>query len=320
MWQRRRLTQLNLLDQLEPETSPETGEKEIAGLVRKAMERLSAPHRDVIVHHYLKGYSYRQTADLLQLRTETVKSRLQKARKRLHKEIMAMSESGTSQTFELGPDDLAGLRHASRCRSDDPGRPVLQGVCLDAGGGIVATNGATLLNWPSKGLASLPAPVILDSLQPEMVPETDAATLVLGEETATMRTQEGRRGYSAVNSRTLRQVPECGRHSRSGPGTRAQRAPDGLLGGGRAVPEGPARTGERWMEVRAVSPKISVFFEGDLHRRVDAFPRRRWSRPRGRRWPLGLEQVSSGLLLIRCRQTAARVGPVGPPSGCRGSA
>ena len=67
-------------------------------------------------------------------------------------------------------------------------------------------------------------------------------------------------------------------------------------------------------------PKISVFFEGDLHRRVDAFPRRRWSRPRGRRWPLGLEQVSSGLLLIRCRQTAARVGPVGPPSGCRGSA
>ena len=159
MWQRRRLTQLNFRDQLELENPPETGEKEIAGLVRKAMGRLSEPHRDVIVHHYLKGYSYRQTADLLQLRTETVKSRLQKARKRLHKEITTMAESSTAQTFELGPEDLAGLRHAARFRSDDPGRPVLQGICLDAGGRIVATDGARLLNWSSRGLASLPAPV-----------------------------------------------------------------------------------------------------------------------------------------------------------------
>ena len=136
MWQRRRLTQLSLLDQLQPETPPETGQKEIAGLVRKAMGRLSDPHRDVIVHHYLKSYSYRQTADLLQLGTETVKSRLQKTRKRLQKEIMAMSESGTSQTFELGPDDLAGLRHASRCRSDDPDRPVLQGSVSTPGAGL----------------------------------------------------------------------------------------------------------------------------------------------------------------------------------------
>ncbi len=191
MWQRRRLTQLNLLDQLEPETPPETGEKEIAGLVRKAMAKLSEPHRDVIVHHYLKGYSYRQTADLLQLRTDTVKSRLQKARKRLHEEIATMAESSTAQTFDLGPEDLAGLRHAARFRSDDPGRPVLQGICLDAGGRIVATNGAMMLDWPSKGLASLPAPVILDSLQSEMVPEAEAATLVLEGESAVLRSPEG---------------------------------------------------------------------------------------------------------------------------------
>ena len=30
----------------------------------RAIGRLSAPHRDVIVHHYLKGYSYQQTANL----------------------------------------------------------------------------------------------------------------------------------------------------------------------------------------------------------------------------------------------------------------
>ena len=191
MWQRRRLTQLNLLDRLDFETPTETGEKEIAGLVRKAVGRLSEPHRDVIVHHYLKGYSYRQTADLLQLRTDTVKSRLQKARKRLHEEIATMAESSTVQTFELGPEDLTGLRHAARFRSDDPGRPVLQGICLDAGGRIVATNGAMMLDWPSEGLASLPAPVILDSLRSEMVPEAEAATLVLDEESAALGTPKG---------------------------------------------------------------------------------------------------------------------------------
>ena len=147
----------------------------------------------MIVHHYLKGYSYRQTADLLQLRADTVKSRLQKARKRLHEEIATMAESSTAQTFELGPGDLAGLRHAARFRSDDPGRHVLQGTCLDAGGMIVATNGAMMLNWPSKGLASLPAPVILDSLKSEMVPEAEAATLVLDGESAALGTPKGDR-------------------------------------------------------------------------------------------------------------------------------
>ena len=193
MWQRRCLKQLNLLDQLELAAPPEKEKTEIGALVRKAIGRLSAPHRDVIVHHYLKGYSYQQTANLLHLRTGLVKSRLQKARKRLQKEIIAMAESNTTQTFELGPADLAGLRHAARFRSDDPKRSILQCVCLDAGGKIVATDGARLLNWSSKGLASLPAPMILDSLIPEMIPETDSATLILEEESATLQTSDGRR-------------------------------------------------------------------------------------------------------------------------------
>ena len=193
MWQRRRLTQLNLLDQLNIAAPPEQEKQEIRALVRKAIGRLSAPHRDVIVHHYLKGYSYQQTATLLHLQTGVVKSRLQKARKRLQKEIMAMAESSTAQTFELGPADLAGLRHVTRFISDDPKRPIMHCVCLDAGGRIVATDGSRLLNWSSKGLASLPAPVILDSLQAEMVPEADSATLILEEESATLRTPDGYR-------------------------------------------------------------------------------------------------------------------------------
>ena len=193
MWQRRRFTQLNLLDQFDLAAPPEQEKKEIRALVRKAIGRLSAPHRDVIVHHYLKGYSYQQTATLLHLQTGVVKSRLQKARKRLQKEIMAMAESSTAQTFELGPDDLAGLRHVARFTSDDPQRLIMHCVCLDAGGRIVATDGSRLLNWSSKGLASLPAPMILDSLHPEMIPETDSATLILEEESATLQTADGRR-------------------------------------------------------------------------------------------------------------------------------
>lgn len=193
MWQRRRITQLNLLDQLDLAAPPEQEKQEIRALVRKAIGRLSDSHRDVIVHHYLKGYSYQQTANLLHLQTGVVKSRLQKARKRLQKEIMAMAESNTAQTFELGPDDLAGLRHVARFTSDDPKRPIMHCVCLDAGGRVVATDGSRLLNWLSKGLASLPAPMILDSLRPEMIPETDSATLILEEESATLQTADGRR-------------------------------------------------------------------------------------------------------------------------------
>ncbi len=193
MWQRRRITQLNLLDQLNLTAPPEQEKQEIRALVRKAIGQLSDPHRDVIVHHYLKGYSYQQTATLLHLQTGVVKSRLQKARKRLQKEIMAMAESSTAQTFELGPDDLAGLRHVARFTSDDSQRLIMHCVCLDAGGRVIATDGSRLLNWSSKGLASLPAPVILDSLKAEMIPETDSATLILEEESATLQTADGRR-------------------------------------------------------------------------------------------------------------------------------
>ena len=91
MWQRRRLIQLDLLEQIETIPAPEPEERQVRSLVRAALGRLSAAQREVIVHHYLKGYSYRQTAVLLDLKTATVRSRLQKARSRLQKEVIAMS-------------------------------------------------------------------------------------------------------------------------------------------------------------------------------------------------------------------------------------
>ena len=194
MWQRRRLTQLDLLARLEietvpAETQPPQGE-EVRGLLREALGRLGEAQREVVVHHYLKGYSYRQTALLLDLKTETVRSRLQKARSRLRKEITAMPKSSFHQTYELTASDLAGLRHLARVRGRDH-RRILRCVCLDAGGRMVACDGARLLSWSSRGLAALPAPVILESVSPEAIPEADGGTLVIDEEEATLKTRDG---------------------------------------------------------------------------------------------------------------------------------
>ena len=194
MWQRRRLTQLDLLERFEVESAaaPVHGreEKRIRSLLREALGRLGDAHRDVIVHHYLKGYSYRQTALLLDLKTETVRSRLQKARSRLHKEIIAMPESSFSQSYDLTAADLTGLRHLARFQGRDH-RRILRCVCLDAGGRMVACDGSRLLSWSSRGLASLAAPVVLESVASEAVPAAEGATLVIDEEEATLKTRDG---------------------------------------------------------------------------------------------------------------------------------
>ena len=135
MWQRRRLTQLELLARFGHETvpaPPPAPREEIRGLLREALGRLGDAHREVIVHHYLKGYSYRQTALLLDLETGTVRSRLQKARSRLHKEITAMPDSSFSQSYELTASDLTGLRHLTRFQGRDH-RRILRCICSTQG-------------------------------------------------------------------------------------------------------------------------------------------------------------------------------------------
>lgn len=194
MWHRRQATQLSYLEKLRgerPSNEPPADEVQLRGLIRRALAELSAAHRDVVVHHYLKGYSYQQTALLLDLRTDAVRSRLQKARRRLEREIERMSKAPETESFELGADDLEGLRHAAAFTSRDPQRGVLQTVCLDAGGRIVATDGCRLLTWQSKGLASLTAPVILGAVQAEGIPSSERAELVLGEDEATLRWGDG---------------------------------------------------------------------------------------------------------------------------------
>ena len=86
-WHRRRLVQLKLEESLQqaPKASASGTDADreipcIREVVREAIRSLSPDHRDVVVHHYFKGYSYLQTADLLDLEVGTVRSRLQRAR------------------------------------------------------------------------------------------------------------------------------------------------------------------------------------------------------------------------------------------------
>jgi len=192
MWHRRRLVQLRLEEMLEAQgTDPATDNAEIRRLqatVREALRSLTEAHRQVIVHHYFKGYTYLETADLLGLDVEVVRSRLQKARQRLREEIISMNGQKTQpQTFELGREELHVLRWAARFASRDENRRILQGVCLDTGGKMVVTNGHVLLFWTSERLSRITTPVILGPWFEMEVPEADRGTLSIEEQRAVIR-------------------------------------------------------------------------------------------------------------------------------------
>ncbi len=196
-WHRRRIVQLQLGEALEAEWAAETGNsgdeaeaRRIRAMIRDALRSLSEAHRQVIVHHYFKGYTYVETADLLGLKVDTVRSRLQKARRRLREEMIAMRNADTPmQAFELTRKDLSALRWGIAFVSQDENRPILQGVCLDTGGRVVATDGARLLIRTAEGLKKIAAPVILGPWGEVEIPDAERATLSIGEESAVLQVQ-----------------------------------------------------------------------------------------------------------------------------------
>ncbi len=196
-WHRRRIVQLRLGEALEAEWAAEMGGSEdeaearrIRAVIRDALRSLSEAHRQVIVHHYFKGYTYVETADLLGLKVDTVRSRLQKARRRLKEEMTSMRKTDTPmQAFELTREDLNALRWGTAFVSQDENRPILQGVCLDTGGRIVATDGARQLIRTAEGLQKIAAPVVLGPWSEVEIPDAERATLSIGEEGAVLQVQ-----------------------------------------------------------------------------------------------------------------------------------
>ncbi len=159
--------------------------------LRRALGELSRSHRQVVVYHYLKGYSYAATARQLDIGVDTVRSRLQKARRRLKEELDNMADDASmEQVFTLNESDLQALGRARAFVGDDPKQLVLQGVFLDAGGRIVATDGSRLFWWQTSGLESLAAPVLLGPWD-ESTSEAGGARLTLGEQEAVLELESG---------------------------------------------------------------------------------------------------------------------------------
>lgn len=68
--------------------------REVAGVVRKAMDQLSEKHRAIIVLREIEGLSYEEMADVLKISKGTVMSRLFHARKNLEVLLRPYVEEG----------------------------------------------------------------------------------------------------------------------------------------------------------------------------------------------------------------------------------
>lgn len=189
-WHRRRMVQIRFEELLtkewnEPDANESTAEREARMMVRQAIRRLSGAHRDVIEHHYYKGCSYAETAHQLGLEVNTVRSRLQKARQRIRKEMSEMTTAGN--TYDLTAQDLRALFWATRFVSTDESRHKLQGVCLEPGGRVVACNGARLLLRTLEGTEDLEKRVILGPGFEMPASHPERATLSIGENQAFLK-------------------------------------------------------------------------------------------------------------------------------------
>ena len=81
-------------DQIEnvPDSRPEKEQREIKDLVEQGLQRLEPKCRAVIVLRLINGYSTQETADILNLPTGTVLSRLARAQMKLRKILTPLYE------------------------------------------------------------------------------------------------------------------------------------------------------------------------------------------------------------------------------------
>lgn len=155
--------------------------------VRSAYSALSESHKDVIRHYYFNNRSYEETAAILNINVNSVRSRLQKARVKLRKEMKHMTAKAINRNvFELNRDDLKTLRTAAAlCATDRPDKPVLAGVLLETHGRIVATDGRVLVARKSDRFADLEENAVIGGCL--KIPDVSRATLVLGVDEAVLR-------------------------------------------------------------------------------------------------------------------------------------
>jgi RNA polymerase sigma-70 factor (ECF subfamily) len=83
--------------------------REIAKLLEKAVARLPDHFRPVFVLRDIEGLSVQETAEVLQIPEETVKTKLFRARRRLRQELDPELFSALSETFSFAGGDCQAL-------------------------------------------------------------------------------------------------------------------------------------------------------------------------------------------------------------------
>ncbi len=81
-------------------------QKELRGIVRDGVARLPPKHQSVVILYYLHGLSLRETADLLDVRLGTVKSRLHYALRSLRTRLEDDRRFGGAYHAPLVPDEI----------------------------------------------------------------------------------------------------------------------------------------------------------------------------------------------------------------------
>ena len=211
MWLRRQVVQLSWEDhpELHPahiSRSPEErySQWKVAQLIRKAVRSLPEAQRQAVTHHYLEGYTYRETAMLLRIDVDAVRSRLGRARRTLRKDL-AMGEE---RARELSRKDLQALIRAGAFVSQDPDRPPLQRIFLDRNGAIVATDGHRLILRHSEVLKGI-SPVSVtpfEGLTADELPES--GRLSIGDDQAQLELSDGRTLTASVSQEEYVDYPK----------------------------------------------------------------------------------------------------------------
>lgn len=130
--------------------------------VYEALARLPLTQRHAVRLHYLEGYNYRETAQLLQIPETAIRGRLDRARTELRKELAHMNPMTTlsiaatlagtgalnAQELPLSPRDLHALRSAATFAQT--GDSPLNSVLLTRKGELVSTDSHRLFVYQSE--------------------------------------------------------------------------------------------------------------------------------------------------------------------------
>ncbi|MCP3964824.1 MAG: sigma-70 family RNA polymerase sigma factor [Lentisphaerae bacterium] len=163
---------------VEPDIVPDNN-SEIKAKLRTVLSKLTKIQKTVICEHYINGKSYREISLLLDCKENTVRSRLQKARIKLKKEMKRIDgEPFMENIIELNARDLQIINAALKAREESD--RAIRGIYLDKRGKIIGTNGKVVIIRPCSALTKLSNNAVLVPPGNISIQDINKAKLLVG--------------------------------------------------------------------------------------------------------------------------------------------